>query len=166
MIDFLEEFKTVVFGLEAAGVGYAVCGGWALALLGVPRATDGIDLLVTTEDVDSAIQVARRLGYVFEATPMTFRDGIIEIRRLSKPAPGWQDDVLVLDFLLVTPSIEDVWKGRQRVTADFGDFWVVSREGLMRLKEISGRARDRADIERLAELAGDGSVPNDELADG
>ncbi|MCC6744656.1 MAG: hypothetical protein IT175_12425 [Acidobacteria bacterium] len=35
----------------------------------------------------------------------------------------------------------------------FGDVCVVSREGFLRLKELTGRARDRADIERLSELA-------------
>lgn len=154
MIDFLDEFKRVVAGLEAARVEYAVCGGWALALLGAPRATDDIDLLITTPNLDSAKDVARQLGFVIEAQPMTFHDGAIEIRRISKPAIGWTDDVIVLDFLLVTPPIADVWEGRQRVTATFGDFWVVSREGFLRLKEISGRAKDLADIERLAELAG------------
>ena len=54
-----------------------------------------------------------------------------------------------------------VVEGRQRVTATFGDFWVVSREGLLRLKAISGRTRDLADIERLAELA---ELPDHEVA--
>ena len=104
-------------------------------------------------EMEVHLEIARELGYVFEAAPMTFRGGAIEIRRLSKPAPGWADDMLVLDLLLVTPPIEDVWQGRQKVTATFGDLWMVSREGLLRLKELSGRTADRADIERLAELA-------------
>jgi len=153
MIDFLDEFRRLVVELEAAGVGYAVCGGWAMALLGAPRATNDIDLLVLAPQIETAKRAAERLGYTIEAKPMTFRDGAIDIRRVSKPAPGWSDDVLSLDLLLVTPQIEAVWKSRQRVRADFGEFWVVSREGLLRLKEISGRARDLADIERLAELA-------------
>lgn len=154
MIDFLDEFKRVIAGLEAARVEYAVCGGWALALLGAPRATEDIDLLITATTLDFAKDVVRQLGFVIEAQPMTFHHGAIEIHRISKPAIGWTDDILALDFLLITPPIADVWEGRQRVTATFGDFWVVSREGFLRLKEISGRAKDLADIERLAELAG------------
>lgn len=153
MIDFLNEFKAIVTEFEASGVDYAVCGGWALALHGAVRATDDIDLVVTASSVEAAIRVARHLGFVFEAQPMMFRGGAIQIRRVSKPAPGWQDDVLVLDLLVVTPQIESVWQDRQLISASFGDFWVVSREGLLELKRISGRTRDLADIERLVEVS-------------
>lgn len=156
MIDFLGEFTAVVTGLEESGVDYAVCGGWAMALLGAPRATDDIDLLVAAPDLDAAKGVARRLGYVLEAQPVSFREGAIEIRLVSKPAPGWSDDRLTLDLLLVTPEIEGVWRDRLKVSAPFGDFWVVSREGLLRLEELSGRAQDLADIERLGEIGAGG----------
>jgi len=59
VIDFLDEFIRIVAALEASGVEYAVCGGWALALHGAARATDDIDLVVTASGVDAARETAR-----------------------------------------------------------------------------------------------------------
>lgn len=37
-----------------------------------------------------------------------------------------------------------------------GTYWVVSKQGLIKMKEISGREQDRLDIEKLNEVR-DGS---------
>ena len=80
---------------------------------------------------------------------MNFSGGKIKIRRLSKIVPKYADDVLTLDMLLVTPEVQDVWDSRELRAWEFGDVWVVSREGLIKLKQISGRPNDLRDIENL-----------------
>jgi hypothetical protein len=53
IMDFFLEIKNLTAALDAAGVDYALCGGVALAIHGVPRATQDIDLLVRPEDLAS-----------------------------------------------------------------------------------------------------------------
>jgi hypothetical protein len=61
-LDPVTELEGVVDAFEAAGVGYAVCGGLALAVHGYPRATMDIDLLVRSEEIAGAVAVAKLAG--------------------------------------------------------------------------------------------------------
>ena len=148
MLDLYEEFKSIVSALDEQGIDYAVCGGLAMAVHGFPRATIDIDLLVLAERLDEAKSVVRRLGYTIEAQPMTFSKGAVEIRRLSKidPADG---DLLMVDFLLVTPPTAQAWASRIRVASTQGSVSVVSREGLIALKSFRRSGQDLDDIDRL-----------------
>jgi len=150
VFDLYEEFNSIVAGLEEHGIDYAVCGGLAMAVHGLPRATVDIDLLILAERLEEARSVVRSLGYTIEAQPMTFHKGAIEIRRLSKIDPS-DGDLLMVDFLLVTPAVEAVWNNRIRVASPKGSVSVVSREGLIALKSFRRSAQDMADIERLKE---------------
>jgi len=107
-------------------------------------------LLILAERLEEARSVVRSLGYTIEAQPMTFHKGAIEIRRLSKIDPS-DGDLLMVDFLLVTPAVEAVWNNRIRVASPKGSVSVVSREGLIALKSFRRSAQDMADIERLKE---------------
>jgi hypothetical protein len=84
--------------------------------------------------------VAKKLAYTLKAGP---------IRRVSKIDPD--HNVLTLDVLLVTDRISDVWDSRRELPWENGTVWVVSREGLIKLKRLSGRPQDIADIARLEE---------------
>jgi hypothetical protein len=52
MSTLLEEFKSITQALNDAGIDYAVCGGWAMAIHGLPRATIDIDLLILGDDLE------------------------------------------------------------------------------------------------------------------
>jgi len=127
MLDNYEEFNSIVSALEQHGVDYAVCGGLAMAVHGLPRATIDIDLLVLAERLEEAKSVLRNLGYTVEAEPKTLSKGVIEIRRLSKIDPR-DGDLLMVDLLLVTPQIATAWDSRIRVASAQGSVSVVSRE--------------------------------------
>ena len=148
MFDLYEEFKSIISALEEHGIDYAVCGGLAMAVHGLPRATVDIDLLILAEQLEEAKSVVRGLGYTIEAQPMTFSKGSVEIRRLSRIDPD-DGDLLIIDFLLVTPAVADVWNNRIRVASDKGSVSVVSREGLIILKSFRKSGQDLDDIERL-----------------
>ena len=150
MFDLYEEFKSIIAALEEHGIEYAVCGGLAMAVHGLPRATVDIDLLIHAESLEEAQTLARKLGYTLEALPMTFSRGKIEIRRLSK-IDRETGIVLSLDMLLVTSEIADVWHSRTELAWELGRIWVVSRSGLIALKTFRSSAQDLADIERLKE---------------
>lgn len=150
MFDLYQEFESIIAALEEHGIDYAVCGGLAMAVHGLPRATVDIDLLILGESLEEAKKLARTLGYTIEAFPMTFSHGAVEIRRVSKIDPE-TGIVLSLDMLLVTPEIIEVWQSRTEVAWESGSFWTVSRLGLMALKSFRSSAQDLADIERLKE---------------
>ena len=57
--------------------------------------------------------------------------------------------VLSLDLLLVTPTLQPVWEGREAMEWDFGKISVVSRDGLISLKSLRGSGLDQDDIRHL-----------------
>jgi hypothetical protein len=148
MLDLYDEFNKVVTLLAEHTIDYALCGGLALAVYGIPRATIDIDLLIMPESLETVMPLARELGYKKETLPMRFTDRGIEIRRVSKIDQD-SGDILMLDLLLVTPAILPVWKSRKEVAWEHGTLWVVSRDGLIALKSLRGSGQDLEDISRL-----------------
>jgi len=98
----------------------------------------------------ATITIAEQLGYTIRGLDMRFADGGIEIRRRSKIVPMTRV-VLTLDMLLVTDMIRHIWETRVRANWEGGKLSVVSRNGLIALKQISGRPQDIADIGTLSE---------------
>jgi hypothetical protein len=121
-----------------------------MAVHGIPRATVDIGLLILAESLEAVTALAGGLGYTLEAEPMRFAGGAIEIHRLSKPDPD-SGDVLILDLLLVTPAIKDVWETRIEVEWEHDKLRVVSREGLITLKSLRRSGQDLDDIDHLKE---------------
>lgn len=151
MANLVNEFINFTTSLDRVGIEYAVCGGWAMAIHGLPRATLDIDLLILSDDLKKVWSAAQAQGYDVEGLPLHFADGAIEIRRISK-IDAETKRLFTLDFLLVTDQLREVWEGRERVKWEDGTAWVVSREGLIRLKTISGREQDLLDIKKLREV--------------
>jgi len=129
-------------------------GGIALAIYDRPRATVDIDLLIAADSLAAVVEVAKALEYTVRGLDMTFANDAIEIRRVSKidQETGF---VLSLDMLLVTPQIQQIWDSRVQASWEGGKLSVVSREGLIALKKLSGRPQDLADISALMEEADD-----------
>jgi hypothetical protein len=148
MLDLYEELKTLIHRLNQAGIDYALCGGLALALHGIPRATVDIDILVQKESLGKVQTQVRELGYIMKANPMDFARGVIEIRRVSKKDEE-TGDWFSLDFLLVTPPLKKVWETRQEAKWEEGKLWVVSKAGLIFLKSLRGSGQDLDDIQKL-----------------
>ncbi len=151
MAELTEELTALLDSLDRAGVEHALCGGLALALHGEPRFTQDIDLLVPGDALDTALEVARRCGFTVETGWLAFAEGTSNERRLFRLLKPDGNDTVILDFLLTTPVLESVWQSRKSFDDGNRRISVVSREGLIRMKEISGRTQDLADIERLRE---------------
>ena len=152
MLDLYEELKALVGRLNEAKINYALCGGLALALYGIARATVDIDILIKKEYLDQVQALTRELGYIIIAEPTTFAEGAMETHRVSKKdveTGCW----LSLDFMLVTPEIKKVWDSRKEAEWEEGKLWVISREGLIHLKSLRGSGQDLDDIQKLKEGA-------------
>jgi hypothetical protein len=142
MLDLHEELTKVTRALDAAGVPYALCGGLAMAVYGQPRATVDIDLLAPSDKLESLREVVVALGFSFEARMMEFKSGL-RIQRYTKIEGA---DFLSLDILLTYPDIEKVWEERRTIPWGEGELTVVSREGLIALKEQRQSGQDQDDI--------------------
>jgi len=147
MAPLLDELSQLISALNENGVEYAVCGGLAMAIHGFARATLDIDLLIREESLEKAYKIAETKGFDFRGLDISLKEKAVEIRRVSKIDDD--GEVLPLDLLLVTPQTEDVWASREAIDFLGGRLWVVSREGLIKMKRLAGRPQDLADIERL-----------------
>jgi hypothetical protein len=150
ILELYEELLRITSALESHNIEYALCGGLAMAIYDHPRATVDIDLLILSDSVDSAFDVVNKLGYDVRGLDMSFANGAIEIRRISKIRPA-KRHVLTLDMLLVTPAILDVWESRVEAEIEEGTLSVVSREGLIALKKLRSSGIDMDDIAKLQE---------------
>lgn len=147
MSTLLDELSQLISALNENEIEYAVCGGWSMAIHGFVRATVDIDILIKEESLEKAFEIAEIRGFDIRGLDISFKETAIEIRRVSKiDADG---EVLPLDFLLVTPQVEDIWENREQIDFLGNKLWVVSREGLIKMKRRAGRLQDLADIERL-----------------
>lgn len=151
MAGLLDEFVGIVAKLNERDVEYAVCGGWAMTIHGFIRATLDIDLLILTKDLDNAIAAAKDQGFDIEGLPLNFDGGKTQIRRISK-VDQKSNELITLDLLLVTEALEDVWQTRKRVLWNAGQYNVVSRQGMKKMKKMAGRAKDLIDLEYLEGL--------------
>ena len=147
MATLLDELSNIISALNENEIEYAVCGGLALTIHGFPRATFDIDVLIRPESLEKAYEIAAKFEYDIRGLDMSFKERAVEIRRVSKIDDD--GEVLPLDFLLVTQQVEDVWKTREKLIWQDKTLWIVSREGLIKMKTLAGRAKDLIDIDRI-----------------
>ena len=134
--------------LDEYEINYALCGGLAMAVHARPRATIDIDMLILAESLEKVLPIALKLGYNVRGKDLSFANGAIEIRRVSKIDPE-SGDLLSLDLLLVTPEILPIWESRTMADWEGGKLSVVSRSGLISLKKLRGSGQDQDDIKAL-----------------
>ncbi len=147
-MNLFDELVQLCAALDRANVDYALAGGLAVAVWGVPRATKDIDLLVEPSRVDAAKAAALALGFNLAAGPIRFRDGM-SIERVSRVRDG---ALLTIDFMLVDENLSAAWSSRKRLPAFGSSLSVVSRDALISMKLAAARPQDLADVEKLREV--------------
>ena len=147
-MNLLDELKAVTESLDREEIEYALCGGLAMAVYDLPRATLDIDLLIQIDSLFSAKRAVEPLGFTLSGAPMTFHGGDVQIYRLVKVDPDGGAE-LVLDFLLVTPATAKAWETRREIEWEGGSLKVVSPQGLILLKAFRRSGKDLDDIEHL-----------------
>lgn len=147
-MELFDELVRLVAALEQRDVEYALCGGLAMAVHGHARFTRDIDLLIRKENLEAAQEIAKQLGYTHAPPRMVFGRGATEIQRVVKLSRD-NPEPLMIDMLVVTDVIEDVWRDREQVEWQEGAIWVVSREGLIKLKSLRDSDLDKIDIKHL-----------------
>ncbi|PRQ02600.1 nucleotidyl transferase AbiEii/AbiGii toxin family protein [Enhygromyxa salina] len=152
-MDLYAELCALVRGLDQAQVEYALCGGLAMAVYGIPRATRDIDLLARRADLEKFREVAHSRGFTDELMLMPFGGGL-SAQRFRIPDIH-DPDPLTLDVLLFEGELDLVWNSRTQVQFEAGSICVVSKPGLMTLKRRAGRPQDMVDIQLLEMLDDD-----------
>lgn len=147
MATLLDELSQLISAFDENRIEYAVCGGLALTIHGFPRATFDIDVLIRAESLEKVYEIAAKYGYDIRGLDISFKERAVEIRRVSKIDD--EGEVLPLDFLLVTPQVEDVWQTREKLIWQNKTLWIVSLDGLIKMKKLAGRAKDLIDIDRI-----------------
>jgi len=150
MLDITDELRALAAKLDEQNIEYALCGGMAMAVHNRPRFTIDIDLLIQEESLTGAMAVAESLGYNIRGKDLSFANGAVEIRRLSK-IDADAGDLLTVDFLLVTPQIREAWDSRVESEWEGGKLSVVSPAGLIALKQLRNSGQDLDDIKALNE---------------
>ena len=150
-MDLFEEFTQLVKEFKKENIEYALCGGLAMAVYAFPRATMDIDILIEPETLQKAKETARKLGFTFDTGLMQFKGGKIQIYRLTKVSPNSQEP-LMLDMLLATPELKNIWGSRKILPWENGELPVVSPEGLVQLKSMRASGQDQDDIKKLESI--------------
>ena len=145
------ELIGLVTALNDARIEYALCGGLAVIIHGYPRLTRDIDLLILEEDLDRIREIAYDLGYTLSAGIIPFDIGKPYERRVFRLTKFEGEDFLVLDLLLKTAVLDDVFLDREEYELDGLPMKVVSRQGLAKMKRLSRRPQDLADLSELGE---------------
>jgi hypothetical protein len=148
-MNIREELLGVVKAFDVANIEYAICGGLAVAIHGFPRGTKDIDVLIQETDLDRAKRAAETVGFDIESGLIRFRTGQPDEERMFRVVKVDGSEMLVLDLILVTPPLAEVWS--KRATLQVGEFSIttVSKEGLIAMKRSAGRPIDLRDIELL-----------------
>jgi hypothetical protein len=148
-LDIVEELGLALDALRAASVPYALCGGFAVAVHGVPRATKDIDFLVPETELAHAETALKSAGFTLRAGPIPFGVGTPQERRLYRVTKVAHGEHLTIDLLAVTLVFAQVWSSRVDVSWEGRVLSVVSRDGLVAMKRLAGRPQDLADIAAL-----------------
>ena len=150
-MNLLEELISLISKLKQEKIEFALCGGLAMAVYAFPRATMDIDIIIEQASISEVKRIANELGFSVDSGLMEFQKGAIKIHRLVKINPEFKEE-LVLDLLIVTDEIQDVWQSRKEISWEKGTLPVVSPEGLIRLKTMRNKGQDRDDIKHLRGL--------------
>ncbi|MHC4876660.1 MAG: hypothetical protein ACYTGL_09185 [Planctomycetota bacterium] len=128
-----------------------LCPVWRIVdrFHGHARATEDIDILLREGSLSEAIKAAASAGFTFETGWLKFRDGTPEEQKLFRVFKPHSSGSLILNLLIVTPTLQPVWNQRQQFKRGDRSLSVVSSNGLIDMKRLSGRQRDLSDIERL-----------------
>jgi hypothetical protein len=151
-MDLYIELQSLLTALQRNQIDYALCGGFALAVYGIIRATEDIDVMILESTLPHVRQTVEPLGFRLAARPLRFHEDQVEIRRLVKTWPN-SEDYVVLDLLLVSPLLKPAWESRRIVNTEWGAIRVVSPVGLIFLKSLRDSGQDKDDVRRLKELS-------------
>lgn len=149
-----QELDALLEAFERIGIDYGLCGGLAVASYGYVRATQDIDILVTSDSLNLLREAAFSCGFTIENGMMRFEH--VTMYRFTKipesDDPTQEQTPLSLDCIFVDAENQDAWESRQPIRIRGKVVNTVSPQGLIVMKHLSSRLKDKLDIEYLEAL--------------
>ncbi len=157
-IPYEEVFKE----LNEAKINYAVCGGAAVVMLGFPRLTVDLDLIVSLEkeNLSKLYDSLSHLGYKIKV-PIK-KGEFVQKEILAKL--GKEKNIKVISFYhpkdafktvdvgVNLPNIDDILKRKRFVKAGNLNIPIISINDLIKMKEDLARPKDIIDAENLKKI--------------
>ncbi len=153
----------VLEALYKSKVKYLIVGGLAVNLYGVPRLSQDIDIIISTdkENVFNIISLLEKMDYV-PRLPVDPKD-------ISEPdkVKYWiehknlkafsfyhkKDNYKVIDLLLFhNLNFEKSFENKTVKKVKYIEIYLISIDDLIKMKEFSGRTQDLSDIEMLKKV--------------
>jgi len=141
----LNRLQDVFRSFQQHDVKYVVIGGIASVLYGVPRATFDLDILIeaTPENAERLLKALQDAG--LGTSVLTSVEDL-----LAHEITMFKDRVRI-DVQTSTPGLafEEAWARRRTISYQGQDFFIVSRDDLIRSKRAAGRDVDLEDVRLL-----------------
>lgn len=153
-------YDELLQSLNQRGIAYLIVGGLAVNLHGVPRSTQDIDLIISTDrdNVMGLVEVLTGLGYRPRmpvdpcdlADPVRVDEWIREKYMKAFSFYHATENYRVVDIVLVHPlDFTRAYERRTRIPYRSFELPTTSIDDLIVMKEFSGRPQDLSDIEML-----------------
>ncbi len=153
-------YLEILEGLYEKKIRYLIVGGLSVNLYGVPRLTQDIDIIISTdrENILKIITLLKNHGYVprLSVNPEDLADfdkmkDWVENRNLKAFSFYHKKDIYkVVDIVLVHPlDFEKSFKNRTVKRVKDIEIYLASIDDVIKTKLFSGRAQDISDIEML-----------------
>lgn len=146
-----DDWADALLALTASGARFIVVGAHAMAVHGVPRATQDLDVWIesTEENASRVWSALVDFGAPLEAFGLTVQD-------LMRPDMVFQLGLPPnrIDLLTGISGVDDfakAWEGRQEHEVRGRMIPFLGREALVRNKRSTGRLKDLADVEALGD---------------
>lgn len=141
-----EDWRAFIESLNSSGVEYLVVGAVALAHHGFPRYTGDLDVLVRNSPGNAERLESALMKFGFASLGLKAADFVDSYRVIQLGVPPGRIDVLTS---LTGVSFDQAWSGRVEAVLDTTRVNFIGREALILNKKMTGRAKDKADLEAL-----------------
>ncbi|MFC2158206.1 DUF6036 family nucleotidyltransferase [Acidobacteriota bacterium] len=144
-----KDFREFIALLNRHDVRYLIIGGFAYSFYAEPRYTKDIDILIdiSPENAERLMKALKDFG---------FADTALSQKDFLEPGQVIQLGVapVRIDILTSIKGIDFMNLWENRAAGRYGDIGVhfISKNDLIRIKRVSGRNQDIADIEKLEKI--------------
>lgn len=155
-------YQEVFEALNKAKINYLVCGGAAVILLGSPRFTADLDLIVSLDrkNLENLYDTLIKLGYALKI-PIKKEEFINKetLQKLAKEKNmkvvsfyNLKDPFEVIDIGVNLPGISEILKNKKSITVKNSDIPIISIDDLIKMKKDVARRQDLIDVDNLEEI--------------